>query len=274
MRVFHLLGLAVLGHAATAAPLAGQEKEGDPNWYLEGIRKGFCIQLLLDPSSPAVQGLPSGFRALAASEAKDLHVSLRDVVSSQSEFATWAPSRLCFEAVDSIRSAEFTVRGKRDRPQLFGFWTVRATAPGGQPRDLVLDLYTTSGRLARVAGQMGQAVRESRLRVGKVPAEDENGVPSSDDRFEVKIGKTLITWDGRLANDTVRVAQPLEMEWAFGRGAESTVRVTLSPVYSRSMAGALKVDGKDDFAKALRASPTRFAGPAYEGGGGVVRLKP
>jgi hypothetical protein len=32
------------------------------------------------------------------------------------------------------------------------------------------------------------------------------------------------------------------------------------------------VDGKDDFARALRASPTRFAGPAYQGGSGVVHL--
>jgi hypothetical protein len=38
------------------------------------------------------------------------------------------------------------------------------------------------------------------------------------------------------------------------------------------MVGSLKVDGKDDFAKALKGSPTRFAGPAYRGGGGVVAL--
>ena len=210
---------------------------------------------------------------MPASQVKDLHTSLRDVIASQSEFASWAPSRLCFQAVDTIRTPELTVRGKRDRPQLFGFWTVKAATAAGEAREVVLDLFTTSGRLARAAGQMGQDARESRLRVGKVPIVDEDGVPSSDDRFEVKVGKTLITWDGRLASDTVRLKEPVTTEWAFGRGRAAKGGVTLSPVYSRSMVGALKVDGKDDFAKALRASPTRFAGPAYEGGGGVVRMK-
>jgi hypothetical protein len=46
----------------------------------------------------------------------------------------------------------------------------------------------------------------------------------------------------------------------------------LSAEVARSMVGALKVEGKDDFAQALKASPTRFAGPAYQGGSGVVRL--
>jgi hypothetical protein len=49
--------------------------------------------------------------------------------------------------------------------------------------------------------------------------------------------------------------------------------MTLAPSYSRAMAGALKVDGKDALAKALRASPTRFAGPAYLGGAGSVTFK-
>ena len=39
------------------------------------------------------------------------------------------------------------------------------------------------------------------------------------------------------------------------------------------MVGSLKVDGKDEFAKALKSSPTRFAGPAYHGGGGTISFE-
>jgi hypothetical protein len=34
------------------------------------------------------------------------------------------------------------------------------------------------------------------------------------------------------------------------------------------MVGFLRVEGKDDFAKAIMASPIRFVGPARIGGGG------
>ena len=113
------------------------------------------------------------------------------------------------------------------------------------------------------------------MRVGKVPIVDENGVPSPDDRFEVKVGKTVITWDGRLASDTTRPKEPVTMSWRSpsGRGGGASGQLSLTPVYLRSMVGALKVDGKDDFARALKTSPTRFAGPAYQGGSGVVQLQ-
>lgn len=267
------LGLAALALLAPVASIVGQEP--DAAWYLEGLRTGFCIQLLLDPASEAIRGLPSGFRAIPASEIKDLHPSLRDVVTSQPEFAAWSPSRLCFHALDTIRGPDFTLKGKPDRPYLFATWTVKAATPSGEVQEAVLSLITSSGRLAKAADQMGQEMHGGRLRVGKVPVVDEDGIPSSDDRFEVKIGKTLITWDGRLARDTIRVAQPVSMEWSnpAAKGGAAVGEMILRPLYARAMVGALKVDGKDAFAQALRGSPTRFAGPAYEGGEGVVRLR-
>ena len=138
MRPLHPLGLAAVVFLAAATSLRAQEADSD--WHLEGLRTGFCIQLLVNPASEAVPNLPSGFRALPASEAKDLHASLRDVIASQSEFASWAPSRLCFQAVDTIRSSEFLVKGKRDRPQLLGFWTMRAASSAGEAKEVMLAL--------------------------------------------------------------------------------------------------------------------------------------
>ena len=111
-------------------------------------------------------------------------------------------------------------------------------------------------------------------RWARCPTEDENGVPSDENRFQVKVGKTTLTWDGRLAERQ----HAGERAGGSGLGRAGTRdnvargRISLSPALSRAMVGSLKVEGKDAFAKALRASPTRFAGPAYEGGGGTVRF--
>jgi hypothetical protein len=39
------------------------------------------------------------------------------------------------------------------------------------------------------------------------------------------------------------------------------------------MVGALRVEGKDDLAKALQASPIRMLGPAFWGGSGEVTFQ-
>jgi hypothetical protein len=277
MRPLLLLGLAVAAQIASSVPLAAQSgaRESE-SWRLAGLRSGFCVQLLLDPASEVLRELPTGYAPVAASQAGDLQRSLRDVVADQPEFASWSPSRLCFHAVDTIRTSEYTLGDRSGRhPQLVAIWTVTAAGPDGVAHDVALDLFVNSQRLVRSARLAGQPVQEARLRVGKVPEEDENGVPSSDDRFEVKLGKTIVTWDGRLARDSAAVRAPLETAWAAmaARGALVKGRLILSPAASRAMVGSLKVDGKDRFAKALRSSPTRFAGPAYQGGGGSISFE-
>ncbi|HKT60364.1 MAG TPA: hypothetical protein VJQ46_09945 [Gemmatimonadales bacterium] len=266
--------LSLAAALAAAGPLQAQDNGSDATtWELGGLRSAFCVQLLLDPASEMLQSLPTGWRAVPASAATNLHVSLRSVVEGQGEFAGWSPSRLCFATVDTIRTKEFSLTDRSGRrPQLFGFWTVLAAGPAGSPRDVALDLFTNSDRLIRSARLAGQEMHEARVTVGKVPAEDENGVPSSDDRFQVKLGGTVVTWDGRLAGDSVAVTEPVENTWSVTgmRGGVVGGSLTLSPTHSQPMAGSLKIDGKNDLARALRASPTRFAGPAFRGGPGKV----
>lgn len=270
-----LVTAALAGPAAV--PLMAQEADKGPAvWQLEGLRSGFCVQLLLDPASEVLRDMPEGFRPLPASQVTDLHVSLKSVVEGQPEFASWSPSQLCFDAIDTVHTSEFTLAdGSGKHPQLFGMWTVAAADAGGTAREVALELFSNSGRLIRSARVAGHIVEEARLTMGKVPAEDEYGTPSSDDRFQVRIGKTTVTWDGHLAGDSTAVTGPVEAAWTGAAARErgtSTGRLTLRPAHSRAMAGSLKVDGKGAFANALRASPTRFAGPAYQGGRGEISL--
>ena len=291
--------------AAISPTLSAQGPETAPRtWRLEGLHTAFCVQFLMDPASEALKELPPGYHAVPASEVADLHVALRGVVEGQPEFGAWSPSRLCFDTADTVQTDEYTLSDHGGRhPQLFASWTVLAAAPGGSAGDVALRLFTSSDRrcrrlvtetepivfvvdddasvrrsterLIRSARLAGHVVREARLAVGLVPTEDENGVPSSDKRFQMRAGKTTITWDGPPVRESAAVREPWRMSWtATGtRGDVVSGEVMLSPVSSRPMVGSLKVEGKDAFAKALRASPTRFAGPAYQGGGGSISLR-
>lgn len=276
MRHTVVLSLAAAALAAVAGTLSAQGPVPDDKiWRLKGLRTAFCIQFLMDPASDALEDLPQGYRPVPASEAAELHISLRSVVQEQAEFGGWSPSRLCFEAVDTVQTAEYTLADRSGRrPQLFGTWTVLAAAPGGPAGDVALRLFANSDRLIRSARLAGQKVREARVAVGLVPSVDEDGVPSSDERFQVKAGGTTITWDGPQPRERTAVREPWAISWAAtgARGGVVSGEVLLSPVSSRAMVGSLKVDGKDAFAKALRTSPTRFAGPAYQGGGGSISL--
>ena len=91
-----------------APPLLAQKAERDTNvWRLEGLRSGYCVQLLLASDSPILHDLPPGVRPVPASEVGDLHVSLKSVIQSQAEYGSWSPSRLCFQLLDTIRTSDF-----------------------------------------------------------------------------------------------------------------------------------------------------------------------
>jgi hypothetical protein len=275
MRPRLILGLiAVAAWATAAAPLAAQNDErGRATWQVEGLRRGFCVELLLDPSAPVLKSLPAGAHPLPANRASNLHPSLRGVIQGQPEYAAWSPSRLCLEAIDSLRTAESYLTNRKGRhPALFAIWTVSATDSAGTAREVALGLFASSSHMVRSARLAGQATQEARLTVGPVPGEDESGAPRTERRFQVKLEKTTITWDGHPARDSTAVRAPVVMAWMApaARGGVALGQMSLDPRFSRAMAGSLTIDGKNDFAKALKGSPTRFVGPEYLGGTGVI----
>lgn len=216
MRRTVVLFLAAAALTAATGTLSAQGPVPDEKaWVLKGLRTAFCIQFLMDSASDALEDLPPGYRPVPASEAADLHLALRGVVQEQPEFAAWSPSRLCFEAVDTVQTAEFTLADRSGRhPQLFATWTVLAAAPGGPAGDVALRLFANSDRLIRSARLAGQKVREARVAVGLVPSEDEDGVPSADERFQVKVGGTTVTWDGPQSRERAVVREPWAITWA------------------------------------------------------------
>lgn len=263
--------------ALTAVPLVAQDPSSERTaWDIQGLRRAFCVQFLLDSTAKSLGSLPVGYHLVPAGRLPHLHPSLRSVVATQPGMGAWSPSRLCLYAFDSVRAPQFTLTNSKGRkPHLLAVWSVAAAADsGGAPRDVALEVYASSGNMVRSARLVDQSMHEARLSVGLVPGEDEDGVPRTDRRFQAKLGNTTVTWDGHPAGDSTAVQGPVQATWlADGtRGRTVAGRIALQPAFSRAMAGSLRIEGKGDLAKALRESPTRFAGPEYFEGAGVITL--
>jgi hypothetical protein len=242
-------------------------------WQIEGLHTGFCVQLLIDPRKLDVE-IPSAVRPLRADAIHDLDPVLRSVIADQPEFAAWTPSRLCLYYMEMVDVGALRV-SERDpgKAPMIGVWALAAAdGGGGARRDVVLRLFTNAGRLERAGEVNGLDLRKVRSTVHEIESEDDASVSPIGIRYQLKVGKTLLTWDGRRVSDSTRADGPVSSEWRAHsrRRGPVTARLTLSPEWTKAMVGSLRVEGDDDFAEAIKASPIRFVGPAVQGGGGEL----
>ena len=100
------------------------------------------------------------------------------------------------------------------------------------------------------------------------------GADTVGDQYSQKIGKTLLVWTGRTAVDSAGLTQPINESWRVPgrRRVTWSAELSLAPTWTRAVVGSLRVEGKGDLAKLLRASPIRFVGPFYQGGKGQLRF--
>jgi hypothetical protein len=247
---------------------ASAERREGPVWTLQGLRSGQCIRFLLDPTVQR-RALHEGTRFIPASQDETLHPALRSVIAEQPEFAAWTPSSLCLFYVDALDLAGHRFGGKDPRkPQMIGLWTAAATGQGGPARrDIVLDFFGAGGGLVQAAAYGKVKLSKAESSVSKVPGTDK-------DLYEVKVGKTRLAWNGRAAGDSTQVERSIQESWLTKgtTGMIWRVEATLKPEWSWPLVGVLSVEGKDDLATALKASPIRFVGPLYRGGGGELHF--
>lgn len=230
----------------------------------------------MDPDRLTVE-LPEGVRPVPASAVDDLHPSLGNVIRSQPEFAAWTPSRLCLLYFGRMEAGGRRIRQEQLRKApMLGIWTVAAaggsTASG---RELALEMFTNHSGVEARGREAGLDLRNARTTVGPGP-EDEDGRPSPNDRYTIRLGKAQVSWEGRAAEDTSAMTAPLALQWrAPGRrGGWVEAALSLEARTTGGMIGSLKVQGKGDLARTLQESPIRFVGPGYRGGGGSLRFGP
>jgi hypothetical protein len=136
----------------------------------------------------------------------------------------------------------------------------------------VVLLFTNTDRLERAGQLNGLDVRSIRSKVRPILSEEDASAPPLGTSYEIKLGKTLLVWEGRRVSDSTRANGPVAADWRADsrRKGPMTARLVLNPEWTQAMVGSLRVEGKDAFAKAVKASPIRFVGPAMLGGAGEL----
>jgi hypothetical protein len=257
-------------------PVAAQEKD-DENlnrvWRIQGLQAGYCVQLLVEPGKLDV-AIPPGTRPIRADSMEDLSPILRNVITHQPEFASWTPSKICMYYMQSVDVGALTVN-ERDpaKSPMVGVWSIAAAEGAGKTaRDVALRLFTNSGRLERAAEVSGLDLRKVESEVRAIPNENDASAPPVGVRRAVRIHRTQLIWEGRQVDDSTKADSTVTTVWRADskRRGPMTARLALRPTWTKGMAGSLRVEGEDDFARAVKASPVRFVGPAVMGGGGEL----
>jgi hypothetical protein len=262
------LGLALATGGISSVGAQGRaEPRGGPPWGLKGLRSEQCVRFLVEPGT-ASKASRAGYRPVRADQDQALHPALRSVLESQPEFSSWTSSSLCFFYVDTVTIGRRVIADKNARkPQVIAVWTLATVEQGrAARRDLVLEMSAGSPQLVQGAEAVKLPIREASFKVYRLP-------DSLDELHEARMGKTRLVWTGRPVGDSTGVTEPIQESWLL-KGASGTVwnvSMSLRPRWSRPLVGVLRVEGKDELARALKGSPIRFVGPRhFDGAGDLV----
>lgn len=241
---------------------AGAQDGGDGSWTFANLIGGFCVEFLAD-SADARHLLPDdAFPLRAGSPGVTLHPAIARVVKDQPEYASWTPAQICVYRFGAATVAGTEIVARPGEGESIGWVALTARMAADQPEgSWVATQLFTGGSKAQIASRAGQLeLRRVRMQFGQAPK-------STDERYVLQFGGTRVIWDGHPAGDSSAVSAPVVAHWARkARGGALLGRWELSSQQSRSMVGAVFVEGKDRFAKALRKSPIRYIGPLQTGG--------
>ena len=249
---------------------------GEPGvvWSLNGPQVSFCIDFLMDSTAATkqIRKVDKGYEAIRAEGFGPLHPALRAMIVRRPEYHAWVPSSLCILASDSVSVGNRVSTDDDDENrQMVGFWAVAARPIGSSGVDslfAVPHIFSNNHRISRNSELGG---------INKLDTVEErlDTVPQTGDgRYEIKVQKMELRWDGHLAGDGPNPGEP--REWAFVlRGKRSRTwlgRGRMEPLFQQPVVGSLKIQGKGDLADALKASPMRMQGPAFGGGRGTFEF--
>jgi len=224
-------------------------------------------------STTARKQLPHEFQALSAGSFPGLSPAVQSLIQSDSTYRSWVPAQLCAMHFDSLSTGVQTLVPSGpglDDAQFLGAWLIGAfptssSPEAGKPSFYVATLRASNWHLVRAAELALIKLEEAKTVSGRIPE-------TTEDRYQIRIGHTIITWDGHLAGDSAWAAPLLEQNWwtVTTRGARLFAQVKIAADSAQSVAGTLQIVGKDDLAKSLRASPIRMVGPMTWGGSGSI----
>lgn len=267
-RALVVTGLVTLGAHSTSAAQNQQAQ----SWQFNHIRARWCVYFLMD-STTADKKLPGSYRPRTARDFPGLSPAIVRLIRDEPNYGAWIPAQFCSSHFDRARVDDQQVGDSAATLKdshvlatwLIGASPVADSTSGGRPTYFLAELRSDNWRLLRQAELWALRGDRAETEVGKVPE-------STEDLFQVRIGRTVIRWEGHLAGDSAWAAPAVEEGWLMdsARNARISGLVSFRPDSAQSIAGTLRIEGKDDLAKSLRASPIRMVGPMMWGGGGKI----
>jgi hypothetical protein len=263
--------MPVLALLVAAGRLPAQSRQAGQEWGFQNVRAAWCVHYLMDREE-ADKAMPRQFRPVAASEFPGLSPALSNLIKGEPEYAGWVPAEFCAYHFDQATIGDQTLGEAGDASggsQFLGAWLIGAqlsSVPSvpEKPTYFVATLRTPNWRFIRLAETSFITMDYAVPSLGKVPE-------STDDRYRVTMGRTIITWDGHLAGDSATASSPTEQVWwaLSSRGAPMHGQVKIQTEKGQAAVGTLQIAGNDALAKSLRASPIRMVGPISWGGSGT-----
>lgn len=241
---------------------AAQVDAKSSTWELDDSRGSFCVWYLADPAM-APDLAPKGTVFAPAGAGEGLPPAVARLVRDEPQFGSWIPASICVGLYGKVTvDGEVAAQAKGDRPVLVMTHSIAAAAPRGQEGAgyFLLELSTDNGTLARVAEDIGLQVE--RREVTRVP--DREG---GDDAWHFQVEKAKLLWSGHPTGEpSVESTRMMSFGLVGRRTSSWLLEAKATPDTTRLLVGQLRVEGKDDLAKALKASPIRAVGPLEQGG--------
>ncbi len=264
--------LVVSGVLALAAthPVAAQNQSAQ-SWHFNNYRARWCVYFLVD-SATADKELSNNYRPRVARDFPGLSPAILRLIHDEPAYASWIPAQFCASHFDRARVDDQQIGDSAETlhdSQLLATWLIGATPVSDTTITgasfFIVALRSDNWRLIRQAELWALRSDRAEAEVGKVPE-------STEDLFQVRIGRTVVRWEGHLAGDSAWAAPAIAESWFTDSARNSRIRaqVDFRPDSAQSVAGTLRIEGKDNLAKSLRASPIRMVGPMMWGGEGKI----
>jgi len=257
--------LGLLGLLATSA--SAQEAGGNGYvWTFQDVSFSACVDFLMDRGAAEAQ-LSPGYQLIPAGSFTALSPVIGREIQGDSAKSAMIPAQLCVIEAPTMNAGGslYSPSKKMGMQEGVGYWAIAATRTGGSPafdRWFVVEYWTNDWRVRKVT-------EAAFIPVSTFKRAAEDVAETANQTYSVTIGKTVISWTGEMAGrDSTPAAEPTVATQILEgkRTIKWNAAVHSAPRWSRTLPGVLHVEGKDDLAKALKASPIRMFGPMEWGG--------
>jgi hypothetical protein len=259
------LGLLLL--AAAVRPVVAQKGAlADESWQLDGSGGSYCIWYLADPEL-ARKIVPESTSLLPAGAGGDLPKLLVNTIKDEPRFAQWIPGSICIGFYNRVTTSGRTIaEAKAGRPIMIATNSVAAQGAHGVPEAnlYLIDFATNDRNVASAADDLGVGMSDIKL-------SQRQRLEQDDPNITIDFAGLQINWAGHpVADSSVGTTRTMSFGYGGPKSLSWQITQTTSPRYSRAMVAVLWIDGRNDLAKVLKASPVRAIGPFESIGTGTL----